>query len=157
MMPRSPADEALLFGLAPAVGRFSALNPISLANVFPLAWSHYVRLFAVENPPARALYDSVPSGDLATVVAHSVDQRVPPIILYDNVPGGAGLVSRLEQENAMKQCLMIARTRVAGDCGCDERTSCYGCLRNYRNQFAHQHLQRGPVFKYLDRLFSIWQ
>jgi predicted Fe-S protein YdhL (DUF1289 family) len=45
---------------------------------------------------------------------------------------------------------------VAGDCGCDERTSCYGCLRNYRNQFAHQHLQRGPVFKYLESLFTVW-
>ncbi|OGB95865.1 MAG: hypothetical protein A2Z31_08005 [candidate division NC10 bacterium RBG_16_65_8] len=106
---------------------------------------------------AAAEYLEVPSGDLATVVGHSANQRVPPIILYDNVPGGAGLVSRLEQEDVMKQCLMIARTRVAGDCGCDERTSCYGCLRNYRNQFAHQHLQRGPVLRYLNRLFSIWR
>lgn len=118
-------------------------------------WFAYSLAYAVSE--AAAEYLEVPSGDLATVVGHSVEQRVPPIILYDNVPGGAGLVSRLEQEEAMKQCLMIARTRVAGYCGCDEQTSCYGCLRNYRNQFAHQHLQRGPVFKYLESLFSIWQ
>lgn len=33
-----------------------------------------------------------------------------------------------------------ARKRVQGGCGCD--SSCYGCLRSYRNQFAHPHLNR---------------
>jgi hypothetical protein len=32
---------------------------------------------------------------------------------------------------------------------CGEQDGCYGCLRNYRNQFAHQHLKRGPVMSYL--------
>jgi len=47
--------------------------------------------------------------------------------------------------------------RVSSNCGCDESTSCYGCLRSYRNQFAHQYLQRGPVVHYLEVLLSKWQ
>ena len=39
--------------------------------------------------------------------------------------------------------------RVDGRCGCDESTSCYACLRSYRNQFIHPELARGPVKGYL--------
>jgi hypothetical protein len=52
-------------------------------------------------------------------------------------------------------CLEAARERVGGRCGCDK--SCYGCLRNYRNQFAHQDLQRGPIMSYLEILLSKWK
>ena len=34
------------------------LNAASLAGVFPLSWSHYVRLMSVEKPHARAFYES---------------------------------------------------------------------------------------------------
>ena len=81
---------------------------------------------------------------------------LPPIILYDNVPGGAGLVARLEREEVLKNCLQAALKRVEGACGCAPNTSCYGCLRSYRNQFAHQILQRGPVQQYLASVLSAW-
>jgi hypothetical protein len=98
----------------------------------------------------------VPSTDLSATVAHGDQQGVPPIILYDNVPGGAGLVARLEQEEVFKSCLRAALKRVKGDCGCDANTSCYGCLRSYRNQFGHDRLQRGPVHRYLSSVLSAW-
>lgn len=98
----------------------------------------------------------VPSTDLSTTVAHSDQHAVPPIILYDNVPGGAGLVARLEREEVLKGCLLAALKRVEGGCGCAENTSCYGCLRNYRNQFVHDRLQRGPIKQYLERVLSAW-
>ena len=82
---------------------------------------------------------------------------LPPIIIYDNVPGGAGLVARLEDKAILKSCLEAASKRVNGDCGCDENSSCYGCLRSYRNQFAHQYLQRGPVQRYLTDLLAQWK
>ena len=41
--------------------------------------------------------------------------------------------------------LANARKRVRGNCGCD--SSCYGCLRSYRNQFAHPHLDRRYVIE----------
>ena len=99
---------------------------------------------------------AVPSIDLNATVAHSDQHAVPPIILYDNVPGGAGLVARLEREEVLKDCLQAALKRVEGGCGCAENTSCYGCLRSYRNQFVHQILQRGPVQRYLTAILSTW-
>ncbi len=51
--------------------------------------------------------------------------------------------------------LQAARDRVDGRCGCGGGpagpgdTSCYGCLRNYRNQFCHDQLSRGEVFRFL--------
>jgi hypothetical protein len=97
----------------------------------------------------------VPSADINATVAYK-DLSVPPIILYDNVPGGAGLVARLEREEILKACLQAALRKVGGACGCSPTTSCYGCLRNYRNQFAHPHLARGPVAAYLQSLLRGW-
>lgn len=118
-------------------------------------WFAYSLAYALVEGAAEVL--EVPSTDLSATVAHSAQYPLPPIILYDNVPGGAGLVARLEGEEMLKACLEAAQKRVSGNCGCDESTSCYGCLRSYRNQFAHQYLQRGPVMRYLEELLSKWQ
>ena len=69
------------------------------------------------------------------------------IVLYDNVPGGAGLVAQLEREDVFAAVLRHARDRVSSACGCD--SSCYGCLRSYRNQFAHPHLDRKEALEIL--------
>jgi len=99
----------------------------------------------------------IPSNDINSVVVYSSTSQVSPIVLYDNVPGGAGLVARLEEENVLRECLEIARTRVSGACGCDENSSCYGCLRSYRNQFIHENLKRGPVRDYLTMILDGWK
>lgn len=113
--------------------------------------------FAVVEGAASPDVLEVPSSDLsATVAWGSEDNGVPPIILYDNVPGGAGLVARLEDESIFRATLRAALNRVSGRCGCDESTSCYGCLRSYRNQFVHQSLRRGPVKQYLETVLSRW-
>lgn len=120
----------------------------------PAVWFAYSLAYALVEGAAEVL--EVPSTDISATVVYS-ESPVPPIILYDNVPGGAGLVARLEREEVLKACLEAAYRRVSGNCGCEENTSCYGCLRSYRNQFAHQHLQRGPVMDYLGTLLSKWQ
>ncbi|MGC8744490.1 MAG: DEAD/DEAH box helicase [Verrucomicrobiia bacterium] len=97
----------------------------------------------------------VPSTDLNATIVHSLT-GMPSIVLYDDVPGGAGLVARLESEDVLKECLQAACNRVDGSCGCAPNTSCYGCLRHYRNQFAHQQLKRGPVYDYLKSLLQKW-
>jgi len=82
----------------------------------------------------------------------------PALVLYDDVPGGAGHVRRVGQH--LGAVLRAARDRVDGRCGCGGgpagpgETSCYGCLRNYRNQWAHDRLRRGPVLQFLNRLIS---
>ncbi len=118
-------------------------------------WFAYSLAYAMVEGAAEIL--EVPSADLNATVAHSEQYPVPPLILYDSVPGGAGLVARLEREEVLKACLEAAQKRVSGNCGCDENTSCYGCLRSYRNQFAHQYLQRGPVMRYLEAMLSEWR
>lgn len=118
-------------------------------------WFAYSLAYALVEGTAEVL--EVPSTDLSATVGYNVQYPIPPIILYDNVPGGAGLVAHLEGEDVLKACLEAAQKRVSGNCGCEEKTSCYGCLRNYRNQFSHQHLQRGPVMHYLEVLLSEWR
>jgi len=120
----------------------------------PIWFAHSLAYSLVEGA-AEVL--EIPSTDLSATVAHSEQDSLPPIILYDNVPGGAGLVARLEKKEMFRDCLEAAQKRVSGNCGCDEGTSCYGCLRSYRNQFAHQYLQRGPVMHYLQALLSKWR
>lgn len=121
-------------------------------------WFAYSLAFAVVEGAASSDVLEIPSTDLnATVAAGSGNYPVPPIILYDNVPGGAGLVARLEAPDVLRAALVAAYKRVSGKCGCDENTSCYGCLRSYRNQFAHQNLSRGPVMRYLETIITEWK
>ncbi len=75
----------------------------------------------------------------------------PAIILFDNVPGGAGHVRRIDEELAI--VLKAAYERVNNDC-CGSETSCYECLRNYRNQPYHNELQRGEVRDFLYQVLT---
>lgn len=63
------------------------------------------------------------------------------IVLYDNVPGGAGHVKRLADEKTMTEVLKAAYNVVNQNC-CDENTTCYKCLRNYYNQADHNRMKR---------------
>jgi hypothetical protein len=71
----------------------------------------------------------------------------PTLILFDEAAGGAGHVKRIFMN--LKAVLAAAKNRVDGSCGCGPETSCYGCLRNYGNQFEHDDLVRGLTYKYL--------
>lgn len=116
-------------------------------------WFAYSLAYALVEGAAEVL--EIPPTDLSTTVAYSSEELpFPPIVLYDNVPGGAGLVAHLQDADELTKTLQSALARVDGACGCSGNTSCYGCLRNYGNQFAHHHLQRGPVAHYLAALLS---
>ncbi len=118
-------------------------------------WFAYSLAYALVEGAAEVL--EVPPTDLSATVAYESGSTIPPIVLYDNVPGGAGLVARLEDKEILHACLSAALDRVKGSCGCGENDSCYGCLRNYRNQFIHQHLKREPVKRYLKRVLEVWK
>jgi ATP-dependent helicase YprA (DUF1998 family) len=85
--------------------------------------------------------------------AEGVDRAETSIILYDDVPGGAGHAKKISQN--LVGVLENARRKVAGACGCGEDTSCYGCLRSFENQFYHEILQRGIAFEYLSELLEV--
>ncbi len=68
------------------------------------------------------------------------------LVLFDAVPGGAGGAVRIAR--SFLDVLSAAYRRVAR-CDCGEETSCYGCLRNYRNQPFHDDLRRGDALHFL--------
>ncbi len=82
----------------------------------------------------------------------------PALVLFDDVPGGAGHVHRLGKN--LESVFQAALARVEGNCGCgggpegQGDTSCYGCLRNYRNQFFHDQLRRGLALHFLHMLLG---
>ena len=107
-------------------------------------WPAYSLAFALLLGAAQIL--NVPENDINATITGGVDNHLA-IVLYDNVPGGAGLVANLWQGEIFTAALQTAEKRMSGKCGCDE--SCYGCLRNYRNQFAHPYLRREDALQYL--------
>ena len=109
-------------------------------------WDAYSLAYAVLLGAASTL--DIPSTDLNTTITGDETSSETSIVLYDNVPGGAGLVAQLEQESIFRTMLENTKKRVQGSCGCD--LSCYGCLRSYRNQFAHPHLDRKKALEFLN-------
>jgi len=71
------------------------------------------------------------------------------LVLFDTVPGGAGGALRIAR--SFPQVMETAKQRMTR-CECGEETSCYGCLRNFRNQAFHDQLRRGDALAFLDRL-----
>lgn len=71
------------------------------------------------------------------------------LVIFDTVPGGAGGALRIAR--AFREVLQVALQRMAR-CECGEETSCYGCLRNFRNQSFHDQLRRGDALAFLSTL-----
>lgn len=83
----------------------------------------------------RAL--KVRAGDINGLV-YTADSRHPVFVIYDEVPGGAGLARESFDrfEEVIREAIRVC------ECTCGEHSSCYGCLRSYRNQDAHEMLDR---------------
>ncbi len=75
----------------------------------------------------------------------------PSFILYDTVPGGAGHVENIKDH--LRDAAESALKKMEA-CSCGEDTSCYNCLRNYRNQRFHDELQRGYAIKILQAMLG---
>ncbi|HNR99492.1 MAG TPA: DUF1998 domain-containing protein, partial [Planctomycetota bacterium] len=116
-------------------------------------WFYHSLAYALAHGAAEVI--EVPRQDLnVTVRASGPDTH--EIVLYDAVPGGAGLVARLEEPETFRQVLECSLARVADCRGCAPDASCYACLRHYANQFAHPKLKRGPVAEFLADSLKAW-
>jgi len=74
------------------------------------------------------------------------------IVLFDNVPGGAGHVLRISSE---LRRVMQATFDILENCpSCSRDQSCNACLRTFRNQNAHDLLKRGPVSDMLSKILG---
>ncbi len=92
----------------------------------------------------------------ATLYPYAGDLFSPALILFDDVPGGAGHVKRIaEKDNFMavlyKALEMVSQCECGGE---QEDTSCYHCLRSYTNQYCHHQLKRGYVKQFLGQLLA---
>lgn len=77
------------------------------------------------------------------------DSGAYSIMLYDNVPGGAGHALQLAERDAE---VVQAAYDIVSSCTCGEDTCCYGCLCNYFNQARQSHLSRGGVLRIMRSL-----
>ena len=111
-------------------------------------WDAYSVAYAVLLGAADTL--EILNTDLNVTITSAIGSNEAAVVLYDNVPGGAGLVAQLEKKEILRETLDSARERVKGGCHCD--SSCYGCLRSYRNQFAHPYLDRNVALKFLPQI-----
>ena len=93
----------------------------------------------------------VERNDIDGVLELNLEQHSYDILIYDNVPGGAGHVKRLMDRDAVVLSLRSAYIKVSQNC-CDENTSCYNCLRNYYNQVHHSKLQRKYAKEFIEVL-----
>lgn len=71
------------------------------------------------------------------------------IVLFDTVPAGAGAAKKIAEN--LGRVVEFAVARVA-DCDCGEETSCYGCLRSYRNNRFHDELSRAGALEIFRKL-----
>ena len=75
------------------------------------------------------------------------------MMIYDNVPGGAGHAIQLAKN--LDELIQSAYDLVDGHCGCSEDTCCYGCIANYYNQSKQSSLSRGAAKRILGMLLGI--
>jgi hypothetical protein len=128
--------------------RFQVVPYVALPNDFSFWLS---LLYAFVHGACRAL--QIERRDIGGVL-HPIKTSAgwqQTIVLYDDVPGGAGHVKRIQDEivSVIEAALLIANCT-----DCDPDTSCYHCLRDYNNQIYHVQLRRGPVAQYLEALLA---
>ena len=130
----------------PCRGRFEALalghqfqTDLLLVNVEGVASPEQARsvLYALLAGAADGL--ELSRDDIDGTVLPSQGNSV---VIYDAVPGGAGLVQRVAE--ALGSVTDAAVKRIA-TCTCGLETSCHRCLRVYRNQAYHEQLRRDHV------------
>ena len=100
-------------------------------------------LYALLEGASHAL--EISRDDINGALSWSAEHR-RSIVLFDTVPGGAGAAKKIAENIGL--VLETAVKRVT-DCDCGEETSCYGCLRTYRNARFHEDLSRRAALNLL--------
>jgi Domain of unknown function (DUF1998) len=107
-------------------------------NVAPLLESPSV-LYAILEGASRCL--DIARDDVDGTLYRAEDGSAA-LAFFDTVPGGAGNVLRIGQHLSE----VLARAgKLASSCECGEETSCYACLRTFRNERFHDQLRRGEA------------
>ena len=97
---------------------------------------------------------NIERNDIDGLVEKNKNSDTIDILIFDNVPGGAGHSKRLLNKDELIKALRMAYKKVNQNC-CDENTSCYNCLRNYYNQQYHKYLRRKDAKEIIEQIFQI--
>ena len=73
----------------------------------------------------------------------SDDDHRGELLMFDNVPGGAGFVQRIREDfRAVLQAAHGVLLNCPNTIDCGPKSSCYACLRTFGNQFDWEFLSR---------------
>ena len=109
----------------------------------------YTLLYAFLEGASRAL--SIRRDDLNGTVYYYQPGIPPALVLYDDVPGGAGHVRRINE--ALPAVFQRAYNHV-DSCECGPETACHQCLWNFYNQPLHNKLARGLAVNFLRQVLE---
>lgn len=93
---------------------------------------------------------NVLGGEIGATTYTNFDTGDESVLVYDNVPGGAGRAQQLSQD--VEELLRRAYEIVSTCTGCEEDSCCHGCLCNYLNQGEQDGLSRGAAKRILGSL-----
>ncbi|MDR2168921.1 MAG: DEAD/DEAH box helicase [Planctomycetaceae bacterium] len=108
--------------------------------------------YAVKNATAEVM--NIEPRDLGVTVKpiNADGKKYQAILLYDNVPGGAGYCKFIA--NYFEEIIKRAKEMLDG-CSCAlEGPACYNCLCEYSNSRYQHLLKRGCVIEYLEKLLK---
>ena len=144
---------------APFIEHYNALGSSFTSDVLELtfpfdlevtddsdAWESVV--WAIFASAARIL--EIPETEIGGTMYTDAGGR-HSVMLYDNVPGGAGHTLQLATD---VDGLIRQAYEIVASCSCGEETCCYGCIANYYNQGRQSLLSRGAAKEILGALLD---
>ena len=72
--------------------------------------------------------------------------------MLERYPSTQALTTRLRLHRLGHEVVLKTALARMHRCECGPETSCYGCLRDFRNQPYHDQLRRGDALAFLARL-----
>lgn len=138
---------------------FDSLGSVFMSDVLELRFDFEQQLaldqdawdstmWAVLTAAARVI--GVPEAELGATVYDCPGNR-KAILLYDDVPGGAGHVLQLSER--VEELLSVALD-IVSTCTCGLDTCCYGCIASYQNQGRQDALSRGAAMEVVGRMLG---
>lgn len=99
-------------------------------------------------------YLSIEEGDISGCLQKS--ELGYEVVIYDTTPGGSGQAKRLDNKDNLIGSIRNA-LNIVSKCSCGGEaadTTCYSCLRNYRNQKYHDIMKRQYAIEFFNKLIG---
>lgn len=147
-------------GTAPRIEYYDAFGTTFTSDILELALNVEVCpcnedadwesvMWAIQTASVELL--QIPSSEVGCA-CYENEAQTKSILLYDNVPGGAG---HCKQLSGMVSKVLKKAYEIVATCTCGEDTCCYGCIANYYNQARQSELSRGAAKRILGNLLGV--